>query len=172
MSRDPRPSSRPLHGVCINSLEFARDKGSLAGTVNLGDLSRLSDSLFITDGSLDVELVGSRDSDYRAWLGLRVSGEIELICQRCLTGVPLRVGIASSFELISPGQVWPDEDLADDRTEAIDADEALSVEQLVEDEVLLALPIAPMHECCEPLDAADKEQGPSPFAALAALKKY
>jgi uncharacterized protein len=153
-------------------LEFARDKGSLVGTVDLDDLSRLSNSLSVTDGSLDVELVGSRDSEHRAWLGLKVSGEMELICQRCLAGVPLTVRIASRLQLISPGQVWPDEDLADDGTEAIDADDALAVAQLVEDEVLLALPIAPMHEGCGSPDAAGKEHGPSPFAALAALRKH
>lgn len=172
MSRDPRSPSRPLRGVCINSLEFARDKGALEGAVELADLSRLSDLLWNKNGSLNVELAGSRDSEHRAWLALKVSGEIELICQRCLVGVASPVLIDSRLQLMSSGQAWPDEDLSDDRTDAIAADEALAVLQLVEDEVLLALPIAPMHESCEPPNAADKEQGPSPFAALAALKKH
>lgn len=172
MSRDPHPLSRPLRDVCINSLEFARDKGALAGIVELADLSRLSELLWNKNGSLNVELTGRRDSEHRAWLELKVSGEIELICQRCLTGVSFPVQIISRLQLMSPGQVWPDEDLTDDRIDAIDADEALAVLLLAEDEVLLALPIAPMHESCEPPEAADKEQEPSPFAALAALRKH
>ena len=42
---------------------------------------------------------------------------------------------------------------------------------MIEEEVLLALPIAPMHESCEAPVATTDEQAPSPFAALAKLKK-
>ena len=54
---------------------------------------------------------------------------------------------------------------------------ALDLRELVEDELLLALPIVPRHEVCpEPLpqpadDAAPAEPAPHPFAALAALKR-
>jgi uncharacterized protein len=72
---------------------------------------------------------------------------------------------------LAPGEEWPDDDLADDSADSMDADQELSVLSLIEDEVLLALPIAPMHEICDsPLADAGRNRA-SPFAALAALKK-
>lgn len=44
---------------------------------------------------------------------------------------------------MAPGEEWPDDDLADDSADAIEAEKALAVLSLVEEEVLLALPIAP-----------------------------
>jgi len=74
--------------------------------------------------------------------------------------------------LIAPGEEWPDDDLVDDGADAIEAEKALAVLSLVEEEVLLALPIAPRHEQCEPPSGGAAGHGPSPFAALAALKKH
>ena len=52
---------------------------------------------------------------------------------------------------------------------------SLDVPELLEDELLLALPLVPRHEVCpEPLpvpEEAPEEKAPHPFAALAALKK-
>jgi uncharacterized protein len=55
---------------------------------------------------------------------------------------------------MAPGEEWPDDDLADDSADAIEAEKALAVLSLIEEEVLLALPIAPRHEQCEPPSAA------------------
>jgi uncharacterized metal-binding protein YceD (DUF177 family) len=49
--------------------------------------------------------------------------------------------IKSRLQLVGPEE-WPDEDLADDSADAIEAEKELAVLSLVEDEVLLALPIA------------------------------
>ena len=73
--------------------------------------------------------------------------------------------------MIAPGEEWPDDDLADDSADAIAAEKALAVLPLIEDEVLLALPIAPRHEKCESPSANASAHGSSPFAALVALKK-
>ena len=73
---------------------------------------------------------------------------------------------------MAPGEEWPDDDLADDSTDAIEAEKELAVLSLIEDEVLLALPIAPRHEQCESPSGTAAEHGPSPFAALSALKKH
>ena len=53
--------------------------------------------------------------------------------------------------------------------------EAAGPRELIEDELLLAMPIVPRHEVCpEPLvatvDELPDDPAPNPFAALAALK--
>ena len=171
LSRERRAVSDSIAGTVLDCLEFARNGGVLERRVELGEMPRLADVLATSSGSLAVRLEGWRDAEGKSWLQLDVSGAPVLCCQRCLGGVEFPLDISSRLRLIAPGESWPDDDLEDDSADAMEADEALSVLSLIEDEVLLALPIAPRHEKCEsPLGDA-REQGPSPFAALASLKK-
>ena len=164
--------SDSIAGTVIDCLEFARSGGVLDRSVGLDQLPRLAELLTTTAGFLSVRLEGWRDDQGRSWLQLNVAGEPELRCQRCLGGVKFPLAIRSRLQLIAPGEDWPDDDLEDDSADAIAAEVALTVSSLVEDEVLLALPIAPRHEHCESPSADVGEHGSSPFAALAALKKH
>lgn len=158
--------------VVVDSLAFAREGGRLAGEVPVAALERLADALAETGGALNWELSGECDGDGRSWLTLRVEGSLGLRCQRCLGTVVFPVSVESRLQLVAPGEAWPDEDLEDDESDAIEAARELAVVPLVEEEVLLALPIAPRHDRCEPPKAVAEEQEPSPFAVLANLKKH
>lgn len=164
--------SDSIAGTVIDGLEFARSGGLLDRSVGLNELPRLADVLTTTEGFLSVRLEGRRDDQGKSWLQLDVAGEPVLCCQRCLGGVMFPLGIHSSLQLIAPGEDWPDDDLVDDSADAIAAEGELNVLSLIEDEVLLALPIAPRHEQCESPSANASGHGPSPFSALAALKKH
>ncbi len=155
----------------IDSLEFARQGGRLRGQVPVAELTRLADVLAATDGTLAWELSGERDGDGKSWLRLQVSGALELRCQRCLGPMAFAVAVGSRLLLVPPGGAWPEDELEDDAFDAIAAERELAVVPLVEEEVLLALPLAPRHEKCEPPVAVADEQEPSPFAVLAKLKQ-
>jgi len=171
LSRERLSVSDSIAGTVIDCLEFARSGGVLDRSVGLDELPRLADLLTTTAGFLSVRLEGWRDDEGKSWLQLDIAGEPELCCQRCLGGVRFPLGIRSRLQLIAPGEEWPDDDLADDSADAIAAEKALAVLPLIEDEVLLALPIAPRHEKCESPSANASAHGSSPFAALVALKK-
>jgi len=164
--------SDSIAGTVIDCLEFARSGGVLERSVGLDELPRLAELLTTTAGSLSVRLEGWRDEQGKSWLQLDIAGEPVLCCQRCLGGMKYPLAIRSRLQLIAPGADWPDDDLEDDSADAIAADAELNVLSLVEDEVLLALPIAPRHEQCESPSASASGNGPSPFAALADLKKH
>jgi len=164
--------SDSIAGTVIDCLEFARSGGVLERSLGLDELPRLADLLATTAGLLSVRLAGWCDDEGKSWLQLDIAGEPVLCCQRCLGGVGFPLGIRSRLQLIAPGEEWPDDDLADDSADAIAADKAMAVLPLIEDEVLLALPIAPRHEKCESLLANASGHGSSPFAALVALKKH
>lgn len=157
--------------AAIDGLAFARDGAVLAGAVAVAKLPRLALELVDGQGQLEWQLSGSRDSDGKCWLALEVSGSLGLVCQRCLGRFEFPVGIQTRLLLVPPGQPWPDEDLAEDGFDAIAAEKQMALSSLIEDEVLLALPIAPMHEVCVTPMPLENEQEPSPFAALAKLKK-
>ena len=111
-------------------------------------------------------------------LGLRARVQLALQCQRCMTPVVEDLVAERDFLFVA------DEATAEALDEASEADvlvlsrdfDALS---LVEDELILALPLVPRHTVCpEALTpiAADPGVGapgerPHPFAALAALKR-
>lgn len=156
----------------IDSLDFAREGGVLVGCVPVAKLVRLSDMLADDVGTLEYELRGERDGEGKPCLNLRVSGSLNLRCQRCLSSLSYPLDIDSRLMLVAPGEAWPDEDLADDEVDVIEASRELAVLPLVEDEVLLALPIVPRHEVCRAPLAAETEHRPSPFAALAKLKDH
>ena len=163
--------SDSIAGTVVDCLEFARSGGVLDRSIGLDELPRLADILASRAGILSVRLEGSRDDEGKSWLQVDIAGEPVLCCQRCLGGVKFPLVISSRLQLMAPGEEWPDDDLVDDSADAITAEKALAVLSLVEDEVLLALPIAPRHEQCDSPLAVAGENGSSPFAALVALKK-
>jgi uncharacterized protein len=161
-----------IGGTVFDGLEFARGGGVLERSIGLGELPRLADLLVSTAGRLTVRIEGWRDEAGKSWLQLDIAGRPLLCCQRCLGSVEVPLVIASRLQLIASGEQWPDDDLEDDSADAISAEKDLAVLDLVEDEVLLALPIAPRHEQCESPLALENGHGSSPFAALVALKTH
>ncbi len=159
--------------MVIDSLEFARQHGTLSGRLQLANLSRLGDMLFEASGSLNFEVSGE-SAGRETFLALKLDGALQLTCQRCLGALELVISVCSRVMLIEPGMPWPDDGqiggLEDVACDAIEASRELDLVPLLEEEVLLALPISPRHECCEsPPVVVSKEA--SPFAQLARLKR-
>jgi uncharacterized protein len=160
-----------IAGAVIDSLAFAHEGGRLAGRVPLVELPRLADVLVDTEGAIDCELAGEQGRGDKAYLLLRLAGCLKLRCQRCLETVEVALQVSSRFLLVPPGQSWPDDELAEDGFDAIAAEMEMALLPLIEDEVLLALPIAPRHQTCKLPAAYIECNGPSPFAVLGQLKK-
>lgn len=165
----------------IDGLEFAAKGDCIRGRLAVARLPRLADVLANRDGWLVCELAGwqqqSQDgaSADKFGLRLRVTGRLVMVCQRCLAEVGIDCSIDSCLLLVPSGAAWPEDELEADDYDAIPAERELSLLSLVEDEVLLALPLVPRHEMCElPGNAGPQlaESGPSPFAVLAGLKKH
>ena len=169
----PQQGMRQIGGVVFDSLAFARETGVLEGQLAVAALGRLSDLLADQGGSLSCRLRGGRNEQGRLFLHLEASGELHLTCQRCLQALPWVLRLDSRMLLVPPGGRWPDEELADDSADAIEALAEQSLADLVEEEVLLALPLAPRHEYCALPGGTDKESAAglaSPFAALRRVK--
>lgn len=182
MSRQ-KNSLTDVSAAVIDSLEFSRQGRVISGEVAVAALGRLADIVVEPVGSLHCTLrglPGEQRQDGKPGLALEVTGSLKFRCQRCLQVMdyPLRV---VSHLLLAPGEMLPDDvveddddvagDALDDEWDAIEASREQSVLALIEDEVLLALPIVPKHEACEPPAAMKDEHEPSPFAALAKLKQ-
>jgi uncharacterized protein len=153
----------------IDSLEFARAGEQLSGSVPVSELPRLADSLFDTDGELQFELKGGRDSRERLRLQLTVAGSIDLQCQRCLGKLVYPVTVQANLLVLTEREAGDAGEIED--LDGVPAAPQTDVWSLVEDEVLLAIPLAPRHaeDECSPAVKAAGEPAASPFAALAKL---
>jgi uncharacterized protein len=171
MRRQGTIPSVPLSRAVIDALEFARQDGHIEGEIPVTDLHRLADQLVDSQGSVACSVTGEVDRDGHAYLVLAMSGELRLRCQRCLQALVWPLQVASRMRLVAEGEAWPDEDLLDDDCDPIEADKALALLSLIEDEILLAVPISPRHEACELPAGAVTGGVSSPFASLAQLKK-
>jgi uncharacterized protein len=82
----------------------------------------------------------------------------------------LDLEVDNLLQLMPEGQEPTQEELEDDTRDFLPVAGELIVADLVEDEVLLALPVAPRHEKCGLPGADNAGERINPFAALEALK--
>ncbi|HXD41115.1 MAG TPA: DUF177 domain-containing protein [Ramlibacter sp.] len=124
------------------------------------------------------ELRNSRHLFPEIWLHLKAQVVLALTCQRCLTPVDVPISVERSFRFAA------DEDMAAAQDEQSEEDvlalsRSFDLVELVEDELLMELPLAPRHERCpvpvkltvvdERFDAAAAQQE-NPFAVLEKFK--
>jgi uncharacterized protein len=100
---------------------------------------------------------------------MTVAGSVDLQCQRCLGKLVFPVAVQTNL-LVLTGEAGGDTAEFDD-LDGIPAAAQTDVWSLVEDEVLLAIPLAPRHaeNECSPAVKTAGEPVASPFAALARL---
>lgn len=155
----------------IDSLEFSHRGGELSGEVPVAELPRMTDLLADSEGKISYVLHGLEGKDGNPQLKLILDGVCNLRCQRCLNALAYPVKLVSRLRLVSDGQV-DNADIEDDEVDSIPAEKHLDVLALIEEEVLLSLPIAPKHDlddCQIAVEGLNRSN--NPFAVLAGLKK-
>ena len=156
----------------VDSVQFARTNGELSGSATISDLKRLAQVVLGKEDDFQVRLEGFQDEEARPCLRLRVNGAIRLACQRCLEPLSLELSSDRSFVLVEREDDMTDLADEDDAIESLMADGELDVLILVEDEILLQIPIAPTHDpgtCTPPECRAQSRNGSSAFSVLGAL---
>ncbi|OGA51872.1 MAG: hypothetical protein A3G25_21915 [Betaproteobacteria bacterium RIFCSPLOWO2_12_FULL_63_13] len=151
----------------IDGLQFARGAETLKGSLDLSWLPRLAEMRCVIQ-CLSYELRGRTDVQGRCWLQVSGDGALTLECQRCLK--PVTFPLAFRAELLL-AESEREIEAADDEFDRVLASKAMHVDRLVEDEVILALPMVPRHEQCSDGQGGTKVGKPSPFAELAKLKR-
>jgi uncharacterized protein len=149
---------------------FAREGRVLEGELAVSGLERLHDLLAEVSGSISFRLQGYKSEHGELMLHLTVGGMIPLACQRCLQAISYQLDVDSLLEIIPEGTDMSQDELEDDTRDFLPLAGELDVAELVEDEILLALPVAPRHEKCGLPGAGDAGERINPFAALAGLK--
>ena len=174
-------AEREFDPLRLDVAAFAKGAGELHGRWPLQQFDRVIDAS-TRDAPVTEELAwrvrgerrDERGGEGQVWLHLSALAEVPLQCQRCLRPVVIEVQVERSFLFVhgEDAAAQIDGDMEED---VLPITRALDLRELIEDEVLLALPIVPRHDVCPiPLVAGTAEvpacDAPNPFAVLAALK--
>ena len=178
-------AAQPFNARHLDIVAFAEAGASLSGEDPLSHYARLSREDLDGEGKAVVRWQTQGRSEPVAggapeiWLDLQAQTELGMQCQRCLE--PMRQALAFERSL----RFVRDEATAEQLDEELEDDvlvwrKDFDLQALVEDELLMELPVAPRHEVCpstppmqvqtHDFDAGEQEK-PNPFAALKALKK-
>jgi uncharacterized protein len=159
-------SHQPAHQPVIDGFEFASAGATQQGVWPISDFPRLRDMLAADAGEVGYEISGVRDERGRPSLRLKVSGTLQLRCQRCLEPMPFDVRTDETLVLAATLSEIHAEPASANARDRVVAGKEMSVRELIEDELILAVPYAPRHERCVAVRAGDGSDKVLPFAGL------
>ncbi len=173
-------TTRNLDPKAIDLSAFCRHGATLEGQQPLAAMRRLAEGLAAEPAAEESaawqaqgRLQPVSGGQPQVWLHLQGRAEVTLQCQRCLQPLREALRVDREFRFVR------DEDEAARLDEESEEDvlalpPRIDLLELLEDELILTLPIVPRHEVCpNPLPVApgaEDEEAPHPFAALAALR--
>lgn len=151
----------------------------LDGTLSTAKMSRLNALLDAPTGDVQVNLAFGRDEGGISAMHGRYQADVVMVCQRCLGQVVLTLDAECDVGFVSSDEAA--KNLPRDYEPVIVGAEGLDLHSLIEDELLLALPVVPMHplETCQhppgfepdPAEPEEEAEKPNPFSVLAKLKR-
>jgi len=187
----------------VDLFEFARSGRQAAGAVRLSQLPRMlnevpadapdRDTVFTwqAEGFVQSELQDDGTEGQQPYLRLALHGSAWLECQRCMTPYQQAFDVDMVYRVVATEEEAEEFPLEDDEADVIVGSRQFDFVDLIEEELLLSLPLVPKHEVCpavheslvsgvsgpeaetddESGEAEDEGKRPNPFAALDALKK-
>jgi uncharacterized protein len=165
--------SAPVPPV-LDAWRMVTARRSFEGVLPLSGFTRLAKSLTDTEGNCRFELEFGRDALNLPFVEVRAQADLPLLCQRSLERYLQPVTVLQRLGLITE---QAQERALTEEMEPLLLDEhgQLRVIDLIEDELILALPVVPINPDAPEIEAEWAEEDvvddtPNPFAALVALK--
>jgi len=163
---------------------FAQSGGSHAGEERLARFERLMEESrglggetwvsYSVSGEIRQDAAGANEP----WLNLKAHASLALVCQRCMGPVDVPVEFDRSFRFVATEDLAAVED-EESEEDVLVLSKTFNLLELIEDELLMAMPLSPMHVACpQPvkMQVADagfeevEDEKPNPFAVLQKLK--
>lgn len=172
----------PKHPKHIAPRKFAQHGYKLSGRMAIGELERLAEMLSGTKAEVSFSLDFFMGDRRCPMIAGEIEAELPMRCQRCLGVVCVKIQTAFNLAV-----VWSEEQakaLPKDVDPLILEEDVADLQQLVEDELLLSVPLVASHEndqCYRgQVFSTDSDFGketaeatqerPNPFSVLAQLK--
>ncbi|UCE30234.1 MAG: DUF177 domain-containing protein, partial [Burkholderiales bacterium] len=145
---------------------FVRRRARARGATRVAEMPRVLPALASAAGQVQWSVRGSPAEDAAgrpaAFIELELSGRVALGCVRCLEPVEVEIRSAQRFKIVREEVLAEREDAGVDDYDVLASTGALDLAELIQDELLLALPIAPAHAHCELPLAARGRAPPAP----------
>jgi uncharacterized protein len=190
----------------LDLFEFARSGRQAAGLVRVSQLPRMlnevpaeapeRESAFTwqAEGTTQPELQDDGTEGPQPYLRLAIHGAAWLECQRCLAPYKQAFNVDATYRIVNTEAEAEEFPLDEDEVDVIVGSTHFDLIDLIEEELLLNLPLVPKHDVCPEVHeslvsgvAGEEGEGdeagedgaeeggepdrPNPFAALEALKK-
>lgn len=139
---------------------LSQRRSVLHGDIELKRFNRLADLLASDVGMVRAELRFHRDSGGWLVVELEYETKVQLLCQRCLE--PLEYAIKDKVEVALLESESLEKYLPDHYESLVLDEDRLMPAMLVEDELIISLPLVPRHERpedCDPLSASVLQGG-------------
>lgn len=173
---------------------FAREGAPLIETTSLQNMERLTQEAqalapdSMVNWQARAELRPGSGAEDNVWLHLVATTSVPLTCQRCMGTVDTALKVDQWYRFVATEEIAMAED-DESEEDLLVMEPQFDLLAVLEDELLMALPLVPMHDQCPvaPVMQAGEhtlaegnsekgEEGPSgekphPFAVLAQLKK-
>lgn len=163
----------------VNPYRLIEQRRDLEGEYEVGSFSKISDLLTDTNGVMSVDMSFFKNESGLPSIKGRVTGELSLVCQRCLE--PVSIAVDNLIELVLVSSDEQAAKLQGGYETYLVEDGRIILQDFVEDEVLLNIPQLVMHDQCEPykplieatpeaITKVVREERENPFAVLQNLK--
>jgi len=202
MTQNPGKPASPADLRALDLYDFAENRRQAAGAVRVSQLPRMlaemaadapEDETVFTwqgEGSTQPELQDDGTEAPQPYLRLAVHGSVWLMCQRCLSPCSQHLDVDATYRIVATEEEADEFPLDDDEVEVIVGSRQFDLVDLIEEELLLSLPLVPKHSVCPEVhesllaggaadEAGEGEAGqggeeeagkPNPFAVLEKLK--
>ncbi|MEO7390868.1 MAG: DUF177 domain-containing protein [Ramlibacter sp.] len=176
--------SKEFSARSLDVKRFAEEGGKMEGQQPLSAYKRLMAETHGRNGekpvtwSIAAELRNAGHVNPEIWMHLNSLATLELSCQRCLAPVEVPVEVDRAFRFVSDEEAAAAQDEQSEE-DVLALSRSFDLLALVEDEILMEMPLAPRHESCPvPVTLAvadeDIDDGPgaaeNPFAVLGRFK--
>jgi uncharacterized protein len=159
----------------IDPFQLADNNTTLKGDLSLSEMVRLTEFLCEKKGDVHIHLEFGRDALNFAFMRGSIKTQLKLVCQRC--GLPMSLSLEIPVE---DSPVHSDEEaqqLPENYEPLLLTGDTMSLIAMVEEEILLSIPIVPKHSIAEcsikPAQLIEleekKEDKPNPFSDLKKL---
>ncbi|SAK76262.1 hypothetical protein AWB78_03366 [Caballeronia calidae] len=199
MTQNPGKPVSPADPRALDIYDFAKSGRQAAGALRMSQMPRMlaevpadapdGDVAFTWqgEGSTQPELQDDGTEAPQPYLRLAVHGSVWLTCQRCLQPYSQHLDVDATYRIVATEEEADEFPLDDDEVEVIVGSRQFDLVDLIEEELLLSLPLVPKHNVCPEVHesllpgdaddesdesgAAEQEEKPNPFAALEKLKQ-
>ncbi|CAH2772963.1 MAG: FIG01269488: protein, clustered with ribosomal protein L32p [uncultured Caballeronia sp.] len=207
MTQNPGKLASPADLRVLDIYEFAKSGRQAAGALRVSQMLRMLAEVpadvpdrgtvftWQAEGSTQPELQDDGTEAPQPYLHLAVHGSVWLMCQRCLSPYSQHLDVDATYRIVATEEEADEYPLDDDEVEVIVGSRQFDLVDLIEEELLLSLPLVPKHNVCPevhesllPGDAddesdksgeresgergvADEDEKPNPFAVLEKLKQ-